>query len=81
MKAELSHIDYPDYLIQERIHTLLDHGYYGYKIQNVAFDDHRGQIIVVAKDSKGHVLSAHGETKEDACLQLISLIDITLDSY
>ena len=52
MKADLSYIDYPDYLIQERIHTLLDHGYYGDKIQNIAFDDHRGQVIVVKKDTK-----------------------------
>jgi hypothetical protein len=80
MKADHPYTDYPDYLIQERIRTLLDHGYYGYKIQNVAFDDHRGQIIVVAKDNKGHVLSAYGENREDACLQLIDLIDITLDT-
>lgn len=71
----------PDYLVSERINFLLNHGYYGYKVINVAFDDHRGKTIAVARNSKGHVLSAYGETEHDACIQLIDLIDITVGSF
>jgi hypothetical protein len=75
------HIETPDYLVSERINHLLNHGYYGYKVMNVTFDDHRGQIIAVARNSKGHIVSAYGETEDDACIQLINLIDITVGSF
>lgn len=71
----------PDYLVSERIDLLLNHGYFGYKVIKVTFDDHRGQVIAVARDGKGHVLSAYGETEDNACIQLIDLIDITVDAY
>lgn len=74
------HIRHPDYLTNERIKLLLHHGYYGYKVVNLGFDDYRGQIIAVARNNSGSALSAYGETKEDACRDLIDLIDITVDT-
>jgi len=71
----------PDYLVSERINLLLNHGYYGYKVIKIRFDDYRGQVIAVVRNGKGHVLSAYGETEDDACIQLIDLIDITVDAY
>lgn len=73
-------IEHPDYLVNERINLLLSHGYYGYSVVNLSFDDFRGQIIAVAQNNSGNVLSAYGETKEEACVQLIDLIDITVDT-
>lgn len=77
---DTENIEHPDYLVNERINLLLNHGYYGYKIVNLTFDDHRGQILVVARNNSERVLSAYGETKEEACIQLIDLIDITVDT-
>lgn len=71
----------PDYLEIERIDLLQNHGYFGYKVIKITFDDYRGQVIAVARNGKGHVLSAYGETEDDACIQLIDLIDITVDAY
>lgn len=71
-------IEHPDYLVNERINLFLNHGYYGYEIINLEFDDYRGQIIAVAQNKSEHILSAYGESKEDACVQLIDLIDITV---
>jgi len=73
-------IKHPDYLVNERINLLLNHGYYGYKIVNLGFDDYRGQIIAVAQNNSGTVLSAYGETKEDACMDLIDFIDIRVNT-
>jgi len=75
------YIETPDYLVNERINHLVNYGYFGYKVINIEFDDYRGQIISVAKNNKGNVLSAYGETKDDSCMKLIDLIDITVDSY
>lgn len=70
------HIEHPDFLVNERINLLLKHGYYGYEVVNFKFDAHRGQIIVVARDDGDNVLSTYGETKEEACRDLIDLIAI-----
>ncbi|WP_340103847.1 hypothetical protein [Rhodohalobacter sp. 8-1] len=80
MYSDHIYSDQPDYLEKERINLLLKHGYYGYKVKNIEFDDHRGQLIAVAQNINGNTLSAYGETKEDACIQLIDLIGITLDT-
>lgn len=79
MNSDHIHSEQFDYLEKERINLLLKHGYYGYKVKNIEFDDYRGQIIAIAQNINGNTLSAYGETKEDACVQLIDLIDITLD--
>ena len=77
----INYIETPDYLVNERINHLLNHGYFGYNVINIEFDDYRGQMIAVARNNKASVLSAYGETKDDACMKLIDLIDITVDSY
>lgn len=75
------YIETPDFLVNERIKLLLNHGYYGYKVINIEFDDSRGQMIAVAQNNKRSILSAFGETKDDACMKLIDLINITVDPY
>jgi hypothetical protein len=74
------HIENPDYLINERISLLLNHGYYGFKVDTVTYSSHRGQIVAEARNSKEEILTAYGETKDEACMQLIDLIDITIDT-
>lgn len=70
-----------DFLYRERIETLLNQGYYGYKIDHITTDD-RGEIIVAkALNGKGDIVKSKGETLVDACQQMISLIDTTLDDY
>lgn len=73
-------IEHPDYLVNERITLFLNHGYYGYKVESSRFDDYRGQMIVVARNDNGNALSAYGETEEDACRDLIDLIDIRVNT-
>lgn len=70
-----------DFLYRERIETLLNQGYYGYKIDNITIDD-RGEIIVAkALNKKGDIVKSKGQTLVDACQQMISLIDTTFDDY
>jgi|AntRauTorcE11898_2_1112593.scaffolds.fasta_scaffold07784_4 hypothetical protein len=74
------YIESPDYLVNERINLLLKHGYYGFKVDNVTYNSNRGQVVVEARNSNEKILTAYGETKDEACMQLIDLIDITLDT-
>jgi hypothetical protein len=46
----------------------------------VTYSSHRGQIVAEARNSKEEILTAYGETKDEACMQLIDLIDITIDT-
>lgn len=70
-----------DFLYRERIETLLNRGYYGYKIHNITTDE-RGDIIEAkALNEKGDTVKTKGKTLVDACQQMITLIDTTTDDY
>jgi len=68
-----------DYLILERISILLKQGYFGFNVIRLTSDHKIDQFIVEASNDRGVVLSASGDTKEEACKKLIDLIDLTMD--
>lgn len=68
-----------DYLCKERIKLLLDEGYYGFKIVNLHKKEGSDSVIVETANHSGITLYAKGRSKEDACLQMIDLIDTTID--
>ena len=68
-----------DYLIHERISILLKQGYMGFNVKKMYGDPDLNQFTVEASNSQGVLLSAKGDTKEEACKKLIDLIDLTVD--
>ncbi|MFO7845658.1 MAG: hypothetical protein R6V27_03780 [Balneolaceae bacterium] len=77
MKANYD--DTPDYLLNERIQMLQQSGYCGFVVQNITENPKKEEVVIEAKNPEGKFLTASGDSSEDACRQLIDLIDTTVD--
>ncbi len=70
----------PKSTLQERVNILKGQGYRGFSLsggsQRVG-----GAVQVVGKNSKGLMLTADGDSYDEACENLIEQIDYTLDDH
>lgn len=71
--------DEQESIFHERVNVLMEQGYLGFKVNKVSGSNETGEFIVGATNHKGVILTAKGETKEEACKKLIDLIDINSD--
>lgn len=69
----------PDYLLNERIQLLLKYGYCGFTVQRIDENRQKEEVVVEARHRNGNILTATGDSKEDACRQMIDLIDTSID--
>ncbi len=65
--------------LQERVNTLREHGYRGYRVVG-GKGKVEGAVQVSAERTSGRILTAIGDTVDEAYENLIEKIDITLDS-
>jgi hypothetical protein len=68
----------PNSSLQERVNILKDQGYRGFALSKSS-QKAEGAVRVVAKNNKGILLTADGESLDEACENLIDQIDYTLD--
>ncbi len=68
-----------DHIFHERVNILKSDGYRGFVVTS---EKSKGpEIEVTATNLQGKILSAGGETKEEAFKKIIDLIDTTIDDH
>jgi hypothetical protein len=68
-----------DHIFHERVNILKNDGYRGFIITSEKNKGH--EIEVTATNLQGKILSAGGETKEEAFKKIIDLIDMAIDDH
>ncbi|MCC5907056.1 MAG: hypothetical protein JJU13_12655 [Balneolaceae bacterium] len=70
----------PKSTLQERVNILKGKGYRGFSLSGGS-QRVEGAVQVVGKNSKGIMLTAEGDSYDEACENLIDQIDYTLDDH